>query len=103
YLGAKLGGQPLMILSSAIGLRVALVTGHLPLREVASRITVELVSEKIKLFHQSLVRDFNIRKPRIAVLALNPHAGDGGVIGKEDQDIIRTAVSQTKINGLLYG
>lgn len=103
YLGAKLGGEPLMILCTDAGLRVALVTGHLPLREVASRITIESVSNKIKQLHESLVKDFGIRKPKIAVLGLNPHAGDNGTIGNEDLDIIKAAIDQTKINGLLYG
>jgi 4-hydroxythreonine-4-phosphate dehydrogenase len=103
YLGAKLGGDPLMLLCSDSGLRVALVTGHVPVRDIAGRITTELVSKKITQLHTSLVKDFAIRKPRIAVLGLNPHAGDNGTIGSEDNDIIRPAIEKTKINGLLYG
>ncbi|MBL7930862.1 MAG: 4-hydroxythreonine-4-phosphate dehydrogenase PdxA [Bacteroidia bacterium] len=103
YLGAKLGGEPLMILCSENGLRVALVTGHLPVKDVASHISVESVSKKIKQLHQSLVTDFGIRKPRIAVLGLNPHAGDNGVIGTEDNAIIKQAIESTKLNAILYG
>ena len=103
YLGDKLGGDPLMILCSENGLRVALVTGHIPINEVASKITVESVSKKIKQLHESLVKDFGIRKPKIAVLGLNPHAGDDNKIGKEDQEIIKTAIESTKVNGLVYG
>lgn len=103
YLGAKLGGEPLMILCSENGLRVALVTGHVPLKDVAGKITVEAVSKKIQQLHQSLVTDFAVRKPKIAVLGLNPHAGDNGVIGSEDNTIIKQAIDSIKINGLVYG
>lgn len=103
YLGAKLGGDPLMVLCSENGLRVALVTGHVPLKEVAAKITLEAVSKKILQLHSALVTDFAIRKPKIAVLGLNPHAGDNGVIGSEDNSIIKQAIDSTKINGLLYG
>ena len=103
YLGAKLGGDPLMILCSDAGLRVALVTGHVPLREVASKLSQELIAKKITQLHQSLVRDFAVRKPRIAVLGLNPHAGDSGLIGNEDLELIKPAIEKTKVNGLVYG
>ena len=103
YLGEKLGGEPLMFLCSEQGLRVAVVTGHMPLSEVANAITKELVIKKIRQVHQSLKRDFAIRKPRIAVLGLNPHAGDGGVIGTEDQSIIKLAIEQAEVSGLVYG
>lgn len=103
YLGAKLGGEPLMILCAEGGLRVALVTGHVPVKDVPAHITLETVSKKIKQLHQSLVTDFAIRKPKIAVLGLNPHAGDNGVIGSEDNAIIKQAIETTKVNGLIYG
>jgi len=103
YLGARLGGEPLMLLCSDSGLRVAVVTGHIPVKDVAGAITVDLVSKKITQLHDSLVKDFAIRKPRIAVLGLNPHAGDNGAIGNEDNDIIKAAIEKTKTNGLLYG
>lgn len=103
YLAAKLGGEPLMVLCNEEGLRVALVTGHVPLSKVAQHITTDLVSAKIRHFHQSLVRDFGIRKPRIAVLGLNPHAGDNGLLGSEDDALIRPAIEKTKLNALLYG
>jgi 4-hydroxythreonine-4-phosphate dehydrogenase len=103
YLGARLGGEPLMLLCAENGLRVALVTGHVPIRDVASKITAELVAKRIKQVHQSLVTDFGIRKPRIAVLGLNPHAGDSGAIGSEDGEVIRAAIDSVKVNGLVYG
>ena len=103
YLGEKLGGEPLMFLCSEQGLRVAVVTGHMPLSAVAPAITKELVIKRIQQVHQSLKRDFALRKPRIAVLGLNPHAGDGGVIGHEDQAVIKEAIAQANVNGLVYG
>ena len=103
YLGDKLGGEPLMILCSENGLRVALVTGHLPIKDVAARITIDTVSKRIKQLHESLVKDFGISKPKIAVLGLNPHAGDAGTIGNEDVEIIKRAIESTKVNGLVYG
>ncbi len=103
FLGEKLGGDPLMILCSDNGLRVALVTGHIPLKEVASKLSVDGISAKILQLHKSLVQDFGIRKPKIAVLGLNPHAGDNGAIGNEDKDIIAPAIEKTKLNGLVYG
>lgn len=103
YLGDKLGGDPMMLLCSENGLRVALVTGHVAVKDIASKITVESVSKKIKQLHQSLVKDFGIRKPKIAVLGLNPHAGDNGVIGIEDKEIIKPAIDSVKLNALVYG
>ncbi len=103
YLGEKLGGEPLMLLCSESGLRVALVTGHIPLSEVASKLTIDGVSKKITQLYESLVKDFGIRKPKIAVLGLNPHAGDNGAIGNEDKDIIKPAIEKTKLNALIYG
>lgn len=104
YLGAELGGEPLMLLCSENGLRVALVTGHVPVKEVASKISTDIVSKKIKQLYDSMQRDFGVRKPKIAVLGLNPHAGDNGVIGKEDLDIISPAVAGSSgLNALIYG
>jgi 4-hydroxythreonine-4-phosphate dehydrogenase len=81
------GNTALMILMQG-DLRVALVTGHVPVRFIAKEITREHIAEKLQVFHQSLKRDFNIDSPRIAVLALNPHAGDEGLLGTEEQEII---------------
>lgn len=103
YLGAKLGGEPLMLLCSDNGLRVAVVTGHIPLKDVASKITVDNVAKKLTLLHQSLIKDFAVRKPKIAVLGLNPHAGDNGTIGNEDKDIVIPAIQKANLPGLVYG
>lgn len=103
YLGAKLGGEPLMLLCSD-DLKVAVVTGHVPLKEVASKISTEKVYQKINQLYKSLKEDFGVRKPKIAVLGLNPHAGDNGVIGEEDKDIIAPAVQKAlDENKLVYG
>lgn len=103
YLGHRLGGDPLMLLCTDTGLRVALVTGHLPLKDVAAAITVESVSKKITQLQESLVKDFGLRKPRIAVLGLNPHAGDDGLLGSEDKSVIRAAIEKLKLNAMIYG
>lgn len=103
YLGAKLGGEPLMLLCSD-ELKVAVVTGHIPVKDVASKISTEKVYQKINQLHKSLKEDFGIRKPKIAVLGLNPHAGDNGVIGTEDKDIIIPAVQKAfNENKMVYG
>lgn len=81
------------------GLRVGLVTGHVPLREVAPLITRERVESKLKALEQTLRKDFGINKPKIAVLGLNPHAGDGGVIGDEDEKILKPLINDLKNQG----
>ncbi len=73
-------------------LKVGLATIHLPLHEVAKSISKELIIGKLKQLRQSLMQDFGIVEPRIAVLALNPHSGDGGLLGKEERDIIKPAI-----------
>lgn len=85
------GQKALMILMSE-GLKVALVTTHLPIRKVADAITKEAIMEKARIFHKSLKRDFRISNPRIAVLSLNPHAGDDGLLGSEEKEIIKPAI-----------
>ncbi len=103
YLGVKLGGEPLMILCSD-ALKVALVTGHIPIKSISEKITADKVYSKIIQLYKSLVEDFGIRKPKIAVLALNPHAGDDGVIGTEDKDQIAPAVKKAADeNKMVYG
>ncbi len=85
-------------------LRVAVVSGHIPVKEVASTLSIEKIIKKIKLIDRSLKRDFGLRKPRIAVLGLNPHAGDEGLIGLEEKEIIGPAVKKAFNEGLfVYG
>ena len=73
---------------------MALVTTHLPIAKVAGEITTEKILEKLELFNKSLIQDFGIVKPRIAVLALNPHSGEGGMLGSEENDVIAPAIGQ---------
>lgn len=105
YIEEKLGNgaKSLMILMKD-DFRVALVTGHIPVSEIASSITKELIKEKLAIFNRSLKFDFGIGAPRIAVLALNPHAGDEGLLGKEEQTIIVPAIEEMTAQGVLcYG
>jgi len=93
------GHKALMILMNE-NLRVALVTTHLPVKEIPQAITQEAIIEKATIFHQSLRRDFRISNPRIAVLSLNPHAGDNGLLGSEEKDIILPAIEQLADKGI---
>ena len=95
--GAK---EALMILVSG-NLRVALVTTHIPIKEISNQLKKELIFAKIEMFEQSLKKDFGLIKPRIAVFGLNPHAGENGKIGEEEQQIIIPAIQTAKNNGIL--
>ncbi|MBK22250.1 MAG: 4-hydroxythreonine-4-phosphate dehydrogenase PdxA [Flavobacteriales bacterium] len=92
FLGQKDGGKKGLMFMISDKLRVGVVTGHIPLKDVASEISVEKIQQKLQVMNLSLIRDFNIRKPKIAVLGLNPHAGDNGLLGIEEQDVIITAI-----------
>lgn len=94
------GGKALMILADG-GLRVSLVTTHLPLSSVAAQITKEKVEEAIRDFNRSLRMDFGCDRPKIAVLSLNPHGGDGGTLGKEEQEEILPAIEACRRDGIL--
>jgi 4-hydroxythreonine-4-phosphate dehydrogenase len=95
--------DPLMFLVSE-NLKVAVVAGHVPIKDVSAHLTTEKIINKIKTMALSLKRDFGVRKPRIAVLGLNPHAGDGGLIGKEEQEIILPAIKKCFDEGtFVYG
>lgn len=105
YMEEKLGdgNRPLMILVKN-DFRVALVTGHIPVSQIASSITKELIQQKLDIFYRTLKQDFGIDAPRIAVLALNPHAGDQGLLGEEEQTIIIPAIQELAAQGMLcYG
>lgn len=104
YIAEECGAKPLMILASQ-ELKVALVTGHIPVSEISKQLTKEAIVSKIRLFANSLRSDFGISKPRIAVLGLNPHAGDGGLLGKEEIEVIIPAVesAQQENIGILFG
>ncbi len=100
----KFGAKDVLMLLYSPQLRVALATEHMPISKVASAITKELLVSKIGLLRESLIKDFGTDKPRIAVLGLNPHAGDDGQIGSEEQTIIRPVIEQLKQTGnLIFG
>lgn len=100
YLNQELEGNALMFMIQD-SLRVGLLTDHVPVSDVSKNLTADLVATKIETIRKSLVQDFSITKPRIAVLGLNPHAGDGGVIGKEDDNIIKPVIKNLFENGTL--
>lgn len=103
YLEANLEGKSLMILMTS-ELRIGLITGHIPIAKVAESITPELIKSKVETMYNSLKQDFGINKPKIAVLSLNPHCGDKGVIGKEDDDIIVPTIAEIAAAGkLVFG
>lgn len=94
------GAKALMILCNDI-MRVALVTTHCPLSQVAGKITTDAIIEKLTIFNRSLIRDFGIVAPRIAVLSLNPHAGDSGLLGQEENEIIIPAIEKARTEKIL--
>jgi len=103
YLEDQLEGESLMILMTD-ELKIGLITGHIPISKVATTITPSLVKDKVETLHRSLLEDFGIQKPKIAVLALNPHCGDRGVIGKEDDEILKPTIEEIKTSGkLVFG
>ena len=99
YIAQRFEGDELMMLCSG-NLRVALVCNHVALADIPAQITQERIIAKLTLLNNSLKRDFGYEKPRIAVLALNPHAGDQGLMGKEEQEIIIPALEQAKNQGI---
>lgn len=103
YLESKLEGESLMILMTD-ALKVGLVTGHIPVSQIAQTITPQLITKKVNIFYNTLVKDFAITKPKIALLGLNPHCGDKGLIGTEDDAIIAPTVETLQNEGkLVYG
>lgn len=92
-----------LMLLYADNLRVALVTEHVPVKSIVQHITKENIVSKLNLLHQSLRRDFGIDKPKIAVLGLNPHAGDEGLVGSEEEQIVKPAIKEAKQNILAFG
>lgn len=100
YLNQELQGDALMFMVQG-NLRVGLITDHVPVNEVAKHLTEKLITQKIETINKALRQDFGITKPKIAVLGLNPHCGDGGVIGKEDDEIIRPTIAKLYKKGVL--
>lgn len=95
YIQERAGdGQKALMILLKDDFRVALVTGHIPVKDIATTLTKDLIVEKATIFHRSLKQDFGIDNPRIAVFSLNPHAGDSGVIGTEEREIIQPAIQE---------
>ncbi|OJW82924.1 MAG: 4-hydroxythreonine-4-phosphate dehydrogenase PdxA [Bacteroidetes bacterium 46-16] len=104
FLKEKFGAKDVVMLLYSEMLRVALVTEHIPLAKVATAITKEVLQTKLNILRESLIKDFSIDKPKIAVLGLNPHAGDDGHIGNEEQSIIKPVIDAMQQQGhLVYG
>jgi len=101
YLKAAFGVSDVVMLMVAENMRVGLVTEHVPIAEVAQHITIEAILSKLQIINSSLKKDFGIDKPKIAVLGLNPHAGDEGLIGKEEETVIKPAIKEAKKNDIL--
>lgn len=100
YLNQELEGNALMLMIQD-NLRVGLLTDHVPVNEVSKHLTEKLILQKIETVRKSLIQDFGINKPKIAVLALNPHAGDNGVIGTEDDEILKPVIKKIFAKGTL--
>jgi len=103
FLKNLFGVNDVVMLMVAESFRVGLVTEHVPVNEIAQHITRDNILSKLSIINQSLIRDFGIDRPRIAVLGLNPHAGDEGLIGKEEQTIIRPVTKEAKNNYIITG
>ncbi len=104
YLAEKFPSPAHLMFLVSDTLRVAVVSGHIPMKEVAAFLSQDKIATTLKLMNQSLKRDFNVRKPKIAVLGLNPHAGDAGLLGKEESEIIIPSIKKCFDEGLfVYG
>lgn len=103
YLNQELEGNSLMFMVTET-LKVGLLTDHVPVKDITSSITEELIESKIDTIYNTLIKDFGIQKPKIAVLGINPHTGDNGVIGKEDDTILKPALIKIREQGkLVFG
>ncbi|TRZ46121.1 4-hydroxythreonine-4-phosphate dehydrogenase PdxA [Robertkochia solimangrovi] len=103
YLAKELEGESLMFMVTD-DLKVGLMTDHVPVKDVSKVINAKLIRKKLQLINASLITDFGIRRPKIAVLGINPHSGDNGVIGKEDDEVLRPVITKMNEEGMLvYG
>jgi 4-phospho-D-threonate 3-dehydrogenase / 4-phospho-D-erythronate 3-dehydrogenase len=103
YLKHVFNANDVLMLMVSDTMRVGLVTEHVPVKEIARFITRETIQSKLRILNDSLMRDFGIDKPKIAVLGLNPHAGDEGLIGKEDEEIIKPVIKDLKHHMMVFG
>lgn len=100
YLAARTGTKKVVMMLAGGGMRVALATTHLPLKDVPAAITRESLDEVIRILHSDLVSRFAIRKPRILVAGLNPHAGEGGHLGREEIEVISPVLDALRAGGM---
>ncbi len=104
FIASRCNTRSFTMMMVAGDLRVGLVTAHVPVREVPNGVTAEAILEKSEIILQSLQTDFGVERPRLAVLGLNPHAGDGGVIGDEEETVVRPAIATIRAGGhLVFG
>ncbi|WKN32395.1 4-hydroxythreonine-4-phosphate dehydrogenase PdxA [Porifericola rhodea] len=101
YFAQTFGAKDMLMMMVHDQLRVGVATGHIPLNEVSNHLTRDLVRRKLKVMENSLRHDFGILKPKIAVLGLNPHAGEGGLLGSEEEEIIKPVIEELKDEGNL--
>ncbi|MDR0829249.1 MAG: 4-hydroxythreonine-4-phosphate dehydrogenase PdxA [Prevotellaceae bacterium] len=99
YLEKVAGGNSVMVLLTN-SVRVALATNHVPISKVSEKLSTDLIVNKLKVLNRSLVQDFSITSPRIAVLGLNPHSSDNGLLGEEEETIIKPAIDKANANGI---
>ncbi|MFN9590388.1 MAG: 4-hydroxythreonine-4-phosphate dehydrogenase PdxA, partial [Bacteroidota bacterium] len=103
YLKAIFQVQDVLMMMVSPNMRVGLLSEHIPLQDAAKAVTREALRSKLNIFHQSLQKDFGISKPRLAVLGLNPHAGDNGLIGKEEESLIQPLLKEARQQMLVFG
>jgi 4-hydroxythreonine-4-phosphate dehydrogenase len=101
YLKSKAGAEEALMFMISENMKIGFATGHVPLKKVSETITIDSLMRKIRLMNQSLIIDFSIRKPQIAVLGLNPHAGDNSLLGTEEAEVIIPAIKQAEKEGIM--
>lgn len=101
YFTEKFGAKDSLMFMTSNTLRIGVVTGHIPVKDISKTITKEVLTSKLSIMEQSLINDFGIKKPRIAVLGLNPHAGEEGLLGQEDMEIIQPVIKEFRHRGTL--
>lgn len=101
YLTRRFDAEESLMLMVSNDVRIGVITGHIPLAQVPSRVTPGLILQKVQILNSSLKRDFGIERPRIAIMGMNPHAGDKGVIGQEEQEVIIPAIRRAFDDGIL--
>lgn len=101
YLANKFDVSEYLMLMTSDIMKVGIVSGHVPISQVAAEVTEENILRKLRILNKSLITDFGVRKPRIAVLGLNPHAGDNGLLGKEEQEIIIPAIKKAREENIM--